>query len=168
MGLKVVTDSVGVINLLFTVIVVVAFGFAAWGLIKKSTLEVLKTSNDALEKSNTQLAGRMTTLEDSFHTQEKRLFRVEIDNERKGRLLNTAREEIRILEMAVQVAVPCLSTQTNHKTEYDRIVKMLGELTESRRQSALQQEEWEATQTSTLTYIESRIDATMARGKDSK
>lgn len=152
--IRVVTDSVGVINALLSFLALVIGVLFVSSLIRKSTLEILKSANEALEKAGVGFQQRISILESGYQAQERRIWRLEMDNERKGRLLNVAREEIRRLEQAVQIAVPCMSGIKGREEDYQRTLAVLSDLSEYRRTASRDQDDWEATTLSTMAWSE--------------
>lgn len=95
----------------------------------------------------------------SFHLQESRLFRVEIDGKKKAMRVGYAMEEIRILELVVNICVSSLSRIEDGGVTQDRVLGLLAGLTELRRKNEDELSLWEATQLSMVAYLHKNGDA---------
>lgn len=161
MPIKIVTDSVGLINLAIAILGLAALAYAFVGLLKKNTLEVYKATNEALEKRDVEKNKRLEALESSQRIQEMRIWKAEFESERRGLLLNNTREEVRILEKGVRAAFRFFAglPPGTHQMHFDEVKNALQELEEFRHKSASDMDAWELTKSETMSFINDRTIA---------
>jgi hypothetical protein len=140
----------------FLLIVIAVAGIAHWrktgGEISEKAATAYAEANKGLEALIKQQRADISTLQESQRIQEKRIFRVEIENQRKSRLYLMARQEIEFFEEIIRVIVPCLSRMDD--VDKRRIEALLGELQAFRAKAAREQIEWEETKDIMSIYLD--------------
>jgi len=157
------TSVVTAIGAILGVVISLALGLAAFGFIKKSVIDMLKLSNDSLEKANVilekenkLLLGKLADIQAGMNAQDSRIFRMELEGERKNRLWVKSAHEIELLERALHIAMSALVRLQCGNEDADRVQEVLHDLYEYRKKQQREMEEWETTITAQMAYNERR------------
>jgi len=147
-------------------------GIITLGVYKKTSFEVLRNTNEALEKSNdqykedlTQVLRKVSALESTVRLQEGRLLLSEVEQERSSRLLKIARREIGMLEEIVEHAFSSLS-RLNSEEGLTEIVRLKASLIQYRREAEDEFDKWQTLQDATISYLRQHSTETGAQTND--
>lgn len=134
----------------------VAIGVAAFGWIRKSQLEIAKQNVEVLEQRVRTQDNQISELKSTYQLIERRLYRVELGDQKKGKLLKAARQEIEMLNEIVRVAMTTLSRL--NAEEKERVSTLWAELVSFRLRSQAAYYDWEEQQETALLLIDRQID----------
>lgn len=139
---------------MIAVIVFIVIAVATWQTYRKSVIEQLHMANqisqdlaDTALKHVKDVKAELATVQRSLEVQERRVLRVEIDLERKTRLLNAARNENGKMELLIGLMAKHVPDDA--KPRWDELTR---ELSEDRRTFAEEQGLWEDAQTAQLAH----------------
>jgi hypothetical protein len=134
----------------------VIFGVVALGYIRKYQVEMSRQTVEMLQQHIAALNLQVGELKNALNLQEKRLYRMEVNDQRKSRLLKAARKEIDFLNEIVKVSMSAL-TRLN-ATEKDQVSSLLTELAAFRVKSSASQDDWDEQQETALIFLDRQID----------
>ncbi len=141
MPIKIIGDSISLLNLLITFFALVCGAFVIFALVRRGVLDTLKAVNEAQEIANEGLKRQLSDLKEAYAVQEGRILQIEIDDERKHRQLEYTQQENDLLEEAIALSVPHLANGAA-----DAVLAKLDELKHLRRKHSAAMEEWERAQ----------------------
>lgn len=178
--------SLEALSWVVVILVFIVSGVAALGLFKKTVYENLNqsigyskdladlanASSEAIKKKMTEMEAdykqQMQTLAEGQALNEKRIFRLEVDIERKTKQLTASRTEINMLENIVRVASSALNRLSTDQSNEDRkeIDALFKALTDERQSAHRDMELWEETKSTFDIYMRDRGAVTVDRRKE--
>ncbi|HEX5324703.1 MAG TPA: hypothetical protein VFW40_13020 [Capsulimonadaceae bacterium] len=138
----------------------ILLGMVALGSIRKYQVEMSRQTVGMLEQHITALNLQINELRTALNLQEKRLYRIEVSDQRKKRLLRAARKEIDLLNEIVRVSMGAL-TRLN-AGEKEQVGSLLTELAAFRLKSSAEQDEWDEQQELALIFLDRQTDRQIA------
>ena len=134
----------------------VLLGMIALGYIRKYQVEMSRQTVEMLQQHIQALNLQIAELKNALILQEKRLYRIEVSDQRKKRLLNAARKEIELLNEIVRISMGALSRL--NATEREHVGSLLTELAAFRLKSSTDQDNWDEQQETALIFLDRQID----------